>query len=122
MKAASVSSSSLDYLPRSGPLRVFSEHSCLEVKKLRFRPPGTQLDLLNDVSLSLPVKSFGLVFGRSGSGKTTLLQILAGLSAPTSGSICIQHYGSDGNPKQSPEILLHERVGIVFQFPERYSA
>lgn len=120
MKAASVSSSSLDYLPRSGPLRVFSEHSCLEVKKLRFRPPGTQLDLLNDVSLSLPVKSFGLVFGRSGSGKTTLLQILAGLSAPTSGSICIQHYGSDGNPKQSPEILLHERVGIVFQFPERY--
>ncbi|KAK8944019.1 hypothetical protein KSP40_PGU016600 [Platanthera guangdongensis] len=124
MRAASVSSSSPDYLPRfcsrSGPLRVSSEHSCLEVKKLRYRSPGTQLDLLSDVTLSLPVKRFGLVFGRSGSGKTTLLQILAGLCAPTSGSICIQHYGSDGSPKLSPEILLPERVGIVFQFPERY--
>ncbi|KAG0456636.1 hypothetical protein HPP92_024424, partial [Vanilla planifolia] len=84
------------------------------------RPPGTQNNLLNDVSLFLPVKSFGLVFGRSGSGKTTLLQILAGLSTPTSGSICILQYADDGTPTSSPEPLLPERVGIVFQFPERY--
>ncbi|KAK9090085.1 hypothetical protein Sjap_023262 [Stephania japonica] len=64
--------------------------------------------------------SFGLIFGRSGSGKTTLLQLLAGLSSPSSGSIEIQRYGSDGKPTQSPELLRPERVGIVFQFPERY--
>ncbi|KAI0492810.1 hypothetical protein KFK09_027086 [Dendrobium nobile] len=124
MRPASVSSSSHASFPRfwgkSGALRVSSELACVEVKRVCYRPPGTQHSLLNDVSLSLPLKSFGLVFGRSGSGKTTLLQILAGLSTPTSGSICVQHYGDDGSPKQPPETLLPERVGIVFQFPERY--
>lgn len=48
------------------------------------------------------------------------MQLLAGLSKPTSGSITIQRYGNDGNPSQSPEPLAPERVGIVFQFPERY--
>ncbi|KAL0906751.1 hypothetical protein M5K25_025270 [Dendrobium thyrsiflorum] len=124
MRPVSVSSSSLASFPRfwgkSGALRVSSELACVEMKRVCYRPPGTQHSLLNDVSLSLPLKSFGLVFGRSGSGKTTLLQILAGLSTPTSGSICIQQYGDDGSPKQAPETLLPERVGIVFQFPERY--
>ncbi|CAI8612089.1 unnamed protein product [Vicia faba] len=45
---------------------------------------------------------------------------VAGISKPTSGSIYIQKYGDDGNPSQSPEPLVPERVGIVFQFPERY--
>ncbi|KAG7985952.1 hypothetical protein I3843_03G054100 [Carya illinoinensis] len=100
--------------------RIAFDYSCFEVRDVSYRPPGTQLNLLNAVSFSLPEKSFGLIFGRSGSGKTTLLQLLAGLSKPTSGSICIQRYGNDGNPNQSPEPVLPERVGIVFQFPERY--
>ncbi|XP_073222425.1 ABC transporter I family member 11, chloroplastic [Cicer arietinum] len=95
-------------------------YSSLEVKDVSYQPPGTQLKLLNSVSFSLPEKSFGLIFGQSGSGKTTLLQLLAGISKPTSGSINIQNYGDDGNPSQSPEPLVPERVGIVFQFPERY--
>ncbi|KAG8384988.1 hypothetical protein BUALT_Bualt04G0175400 [Buddleja alternifolia] len=64
--------------------------------------------------------SFGLIFGRSGSGKTTLLQLIAGLSKPTSGSIYSQRFGDDGHPNHSPELLHSGRVGIVFQFPERY--
>ncbi|KAK6155372.1 hypothetical protein DH2020_009620 [Rehmannia glutinosa] len=98
--------------------------------RFSYRPPGTEIDLLNGVSFSLPEKSFGLIFGRSGSGKTTLLQVnlsirrlwfnQAGLSKPTSGSIYIQRYGDDGYPNQSPELLQPGRVGIVFQFPERF--
>ncbi|KAK3036420.1 hypothetical protein RJ639_030019 [Escallonia herrerae] len=91
-----------------------------EIRDVRYRPPGTEINLLNGVSFSLPEKRFGLIFGRSGSGKTTLLQLIAGLSKPTSGSICIQRYGKDGNPNQLPEVLSPEKVGIVFQFPERY--
>ncbi|CAK9183718.1 unnamed protein product [Ilex paraguariensis] len=89
-------------------------------KDLSYQPPGTQINLLNGVTLSIPEKSFGLIFGRSGSGKTTLLQLIAGLSKPTSGSIYVQRYGDDGSTKQSPELLSPEKVGIVFQFPERY--
>ncbi|KAK9271920.1 hypothetical protein L1049_002286 [Liquidambar formosana] len=101
-------------------LQISSDYSCIEVRDVSYRPPGTQLSLLNEVNFSLPEKSFGLIFGQSGSGKTTLLQLLAGLSKPTSGSIHIQRYGNDGNPNQPPELLPPERVGIVFQFPERY--
>ncbi|XP_057481426.1 ABC transporter I family member 11, chloroplastic isoform X1 [Actinidia eriantha] len=100
--------------------KVSCDDSCFEVRNITYRPPGTEINLLNGVSISLPEKSFGLIFGRSGSGKTTLLQLIAGLSKPTSGSICFQRYGNDGKPNQSPEQLSPERVGIVFQFPERY--
>ncbi|KAL4190906.1 hypothetical protein AMTRI_Chr07g78180 [Amborella trichopoda] len=89
------------------------------VKDVNYRPPGTQHNLLNEVSLSLPEKSLGLIYGRSGSGKTTHLQILAGLSKPTSGFICTQKYGNDGQPNQPPETLSSKKVGIVFQFSER---
>jgi energy-coupling factor transporter ATP-binding protein EcfA2 len=83
-----------------------------QVEGVSYRPPGTQLNLLNNVSLSLPDKSLGLIYGRSGSGKTTLLQVLAGLATPTEGSIRI---GRD-----SSERSVASQAGIVFQFPERY--
>ncbi|XP_057437539.1 ABC transporter I family member 11, chloroplastic [Lotus japonicus] len=101
-------------------LRINCAHSSFEVRDVSYQAPGTQLKLLNSVTFSLPEKSFGLIFGQSGSGKTTLLQLLAGINKPTSGSIYIQNYGDDGSPSQSQEPLVPERVGIVFQFPERY--
>ncbi|KAJ4960101.1 hypothetical protein NE237_020011 [Protea cynaroides] len=113
------SSSSLRFRNSQASI-VSCDYSCFEVRDVSYRPPGTQHNLLNGVNLSLPEKSFGLVFGRSGSGKTTLLQLLAGLNKPTSGSIYLQRYGIDGQPNQCPELLPPERVGIVFQFPERY--
>ncbi|XP_073287673.1 ABC transporter I family member 11, chloroplastic [Primulina huaijiensis] len=100
--------------------RISCDCSCFEIKDVSYRPPGTKIDLLNRISFSLPEKSFGLIFGQSGSGKTTLLQLIAGLSKPTSGSIYVQRYGDDGHPNHSPEMLHSGRVGIVFQFPERY--
>ncbi|XP_062182588.1 ABC transporter I family member 11, chloroplastic [Phragmites australis] len=100
--------------------RVEAGYSQLEVRQVTYRPPGTEQNLLNEISLSLREKSFGLIFGRSGSGKTTLLQLLAGLSEPTSGSICIQKYDDSGKPTDLSEVLTSQRVGIVFQFPERY--
>lgn len=102
-----------------GARRIACDYSCFEIKGISYRPPGTEIDLLSDISFSLPEKSFGMIFGRSGSGKTTLLQLIAGLSKPTSGSIYVQRYGDDDHPNQSPELLQPTRVGIVFQFPER---
>ncbi|XBI67214.1 hypothetical protein VPH35_046613 [Triticum aestivum] len=53
-------------------------------------------------------------------GDSLISQLLAGLSEPTSGSICIQKYDDSGNPMGLSEVLAPQRVGIVFQFPERY--
>ncbi|KAF0897472.1 hypothetical protein E2562_037518, partial [Oryza meyeriana var. granulata] len=105
---------------QSGRILISAGYSQLEVRGVSYRPPGTEQNLLNEISLSLRDKSFGLLFGRSGSGKTTLLQLLAGLSEPTHGTICIQKYNDSGNPLGPSELLTAQRVGIVFQFPERY--
>ena len=50
---------------------------------------GAEAPLLTNVNLSLPAKRLGLVYGRSGAGKSTLLQLLAGLLAPSSGSVAL---------------------------------
>ncbi|KAF5755462.1 putative ABC transporter, AAA+ ATPase domain, P-loop containing nucleoside triphosphate hydrolase [Helianthus annuus] len=108
------------YSKKNRAFEISCGHSYFEARDIKYRPPGTQINLLNDVSFTLPEKSFGLIFGRSGSGKTTLLQLIAGLTKPTSGSIYVQRYSDDGSPTQPPVPLSSERVGIVFQFPERY--
>lgn len=78
-----------------------------------FRPPGTEVNLLDHVTFGLPEKSLGLIYGRSGSGKTTLLQVLAGLASPSEGYVTIDRQVEN-------EGSSHGKPGIVFQFPERY--
>ncbi|CAL5433490.1 unnamed protein product [Camellia sinensis] len=96
--------------PSKEEIKEILNSRTFERRDVSYRPPGTQINLLNEVNICLPEKSFGLIFGRSGSGKTTLLQLIAGLTKPTSRSIYIQRYDNDGKPNQSPEQLTPERV------------
>src|SRR5580658_7162981 len=51
-----------------------------------------------------------VIMGPSGSGKSVLLKHLIGLDDPDAGEILI-----DGKPIQSPEVLEHYRLAMVFQ-------
>ncbi|MDT4997150.1 MAG: hypothetical protein QOD45_1218 [Pseudonocardiales bacterium] len=62
------------------------------------------------VSCAVPRRSRIALSGPSGSGKSTLLHLMAGLEAPTSGTI--QWPALDGHPRGHPG-----RVGVVFQGP-----
>ena len=64
---------------------------------------------LDDVHLSLTDGETLAVLGPSGCGKTTLLRVIAGLEAPTSGSVLF-----DGEPVDHLE-PAQRRVGLVFQ-------
>jgi putative ABC transport system ATP-binding protein len=77
---------------------------------------GTEdLTILNDVSLEIAAGQFVAVTGASGSGKSTLLGLIAGLDAPTSGSIIVD---GDDITKISEDGLARirsEKIGFVFQ-------
>jgi NitT/TauT family transport system ATP-binding protein len=71
-----------------------------------FPAEGEPLQALEDLSFTLAEQEFVCVLGPSGSGKSTLLRVLAGLLAPTAGSVQFAALGHAG---------LLPRVAVVFQ-------
>ncbi len=67
--------------------KVFSGRSSWQDKLLR----RTSADFvaLNDINLEIAANTFVSIIGPSGCGKSTLLNIIAGLTAPTQGSVVL---------------------------------
>ena len=77
---------------------------------------GQPLTILHPLTTTIPRGQFVAIVGPSGSGKSTLLGLLAGLDAPTTGSVWIDgvditRLNEDGLAK-----LRGEKIGFVFQF------
>lgn len=85
----------------------------LNLKNVTYHPSATPMPIIENISLTLPRQTLGLIVGTSGSGKTTLLEILAGLACQTRGEIL---WGTDSLTSED----LQQLSGIVFQFPERH--
>jgi putative ABC transport system ATP-binding protein len=74
------------------------------------------LTILQPLTMTIPKGQFVAIVGASGSGKSTLLGLIAGLDAPSSGSVLIDgtditRLGEDALAK-----LRGEKIGFVFQF------
>lgn len=87
-----------------------SDHpAIIEVANVSKSFPGggnSTLHVLDDISLTLREGEVVALLGRSGSGKSTLLRTIAGLIAPTSGTVCYR-----GTPLNG----ANPGVGMVFQ-------
>ncbi len=69
-------------------LTQFDESEGIRIDALNLKKVGTnQTILLNDISLSIPARSFVALVGGSGAGKTTLLDALSGLRPAHEGTV-----------------------------------
>ncbi len=76
------------------------------VNKRFVLPTGTEINVLQDISLEVNPGEIIALLGPSGSGKSTLMRILTGLISPSDGEVLAY-----GKPLQG----FHSRASIVFQ-------
>jgi putative ABC transport system ATP-binding protein len=74
------------------------------------------LTILHPLTTTIPRGQFVAVVGPSGSGKSTLLGLIAGLDAPTSGSVLIDGVDITRLDEDALAKLRGEKIGFVFQF------
>jgi putative ABC transport system ATP-binding protein len=74
------------------------------------------LTILHPLSTTISRGQFVAVVGPSGSGKSTLLGLVAGLDAPTSGSVLIDGVDITRLGEDALAKLRGEKIGFVFQF------
>jgi sulfonate transport system ATP-binding protein len=69
---------------------------------------GGRVDVLEDVSLDIEPGEIVAILGPSGCGKSTLLRLVAGLEAPTTGTVMVDGHVVSG---------VDARCSVVFQEP-----
>jgi len=74
------------------------------------------LTILHPLTLTIPKGQFRAIVGPSGSGKSTLLGLIAGLDAPTTGSVLIDGVDITRLDEDALARLRGEKIGFVFQF------
>ncbi len=77
---------------------------------------GEPLTILHPLTTTIRKGQFVAIVGPSGSGKSTLLGLLAGLDAPTTGSVVIDGVDITTLDEDSLARLRGEKIGFVFQF------
>lgn len=82
----------------------------LELHDVSFRYPGTESEVIREMSLEIPLGSSIGIVGPSGAGKSTLIDLLLGLSQPSSGEIML-----DDDSLSSVLRQWRGRVGYVPQ-------
>lgn len=91
----------------------------LELKNIRFdvREGHQEIEIIRDVTFSIPDNKFVVITGPNGGGKSTLARLIAGIEKPTDGKILL-----DGEDVTEKSITDRARMGISYamQQPVRF--
>ena len=79
------------------------------------RNSAREVEIIRDISFDVPSRQFVAIMGPSGSGKSTLLGLMAGLDAPSSGSISIDGIEITSLRENELAQLRGKKLGFVFQ-------
>jgi putative ABC transport system ATP-binding protein len=86
-----------------------------DVKKSFPLDDRTNLEVLDVEQFTLPAGTCTVLRGRSGSGKTTLLNLIAGVTAPSAGTVCVDDTDIFALSEARRDRFRAEQVGYVFQ-------
>lgn len=92
----------------AGPSLDFDRE--IRIEDLSFRYPGSDRDVLSDVSLTIPHQTSFALVGGSGAGKTTLADLILGFHDPASGRIVVDGVDIAGRKRR-----WQKNVGYVAQ-------
>ena len=89
----------------------------IEIKNVTktVRSGADDLTILDDVSIEIPSGQFIALTGASGSGKSTLLGLIAGLDAPSDGTITIDGEEITSMSEDALADIRSRKIGFVFQ-------
>lgn len=76
---------------------------------------GRSVRILENITLTIPVKQTVAIVGPSGSGKSTLLGLMAGLDRPTAGSIVLDGTDITALSESRMARFRREKIGYIFQ-------
>ncbi len=97
------------------PLRNHSH--TLELRGVSFRYPGSSVDVIKNISLTLKTNESVVLVGLNGAGKSTLIKLITRLYDPTEGEILLD--GVDIREYDVEE--LYSIYGIIFQDFGKYA-
>ena len=90
----------------------------VEIRGLRkvYRRDRQEVTVLDGIDLDVPDGAFEALMGPSGSGKTTLLNLIAGIDAPTSGTIRVAGEDIGALGETARAAWRARTIGFIFQF------
>lgn len=94
-----------------------AQTAAIEVRQLWkvIQNPPSRVEILRDISFSVPRGQFLAIMGASGSGKSTLLGLLAGLDTVTSGTISLDGIDITNLREDALARVRGRKIGFVFQ-------
>lgn len=92
-------------------LNELPENHTIQLNNVSFRYVGSDFNVLEDISLTIPENKITAIVGASGSGKTTLMKLLLRFYEPTEGKILV------GNTELNllTQSIWRENCGAVMQ-------
>jgi ATPase subunit of ABC transporter with duplicated ATPase domains len=87
--------------------------SAVKVDKVSFRYPGSDADVLKNVSCNVEAGDRIAIIGPNGVGKTTLMRLLAGELRPDSGTITWAENAQPGYMPQDPQAEFAEHIDLL---------